>query len=122
MGPALVPASVYHCWSTTRDTTWHRGKQRRELDIHLMEYDLSPLLVGLEGAPEEHWMIVQEPAGEPAELPLPTDVGTCNTRSAPHQSDKQSVSTRTKYGEHILLLYHLEKPAQGAVHNSTRAR
>ena len=45
-----------------------------------MEYDLSPLLVGLEGAPEEHWMIVQEPAGEPAELPLPADVWTCITR------------------------------------------
>jgi len=58
-----------------------------------MEYDLSPLLVGLEGAPEEHWMIVQEPAGEPAELPLPADVWT-----------------RAKYGQHVLLLYHLQKP------------
>ena len=58
----------------------------------LLQVDLSSLFVGLEGAPEEHGMITEEPAGETSELPLATDVGT-----GPED------------GEHVLLLNHLEK-------------
>ena len=58
----------------------------------LLQVDLSPLFIRLVGAPEEHGMVVQEPAGETSELPLATDVGT-----GPED------------GEHVLLLNHLEK-------------
>ena len=58
----------------------------------LLQVDLSSLFVGLEGAPEEHGMITEEPAGETSELPLATYVGT-----GPED------------GEHVLLLNHLEK-------------
>ena len=58
----------------------------------LLQVDLSPLLVGLVGAPEEHGMVMEEPAGQTSELPLSADVGP-----------------GPEYGEHVLLLYHLQK-------------
>ena len=58
----------------------------------LLQVDLGPLLIGRVGAPEEHGVVVEQPAGQPAELPLPADVGP-----------------GPEYGEHVLLLDHLQK-------------
>ena len=57
-----------------------------------LQVDLSSLLIGGVGAPEEHRMVVEEPAGETSELPLSADVGPW-----------------PEYCEHVLLLYHLQK-------------
>ena len=57
-----------------------------------LQVDLSPLFVGGVGAPEEHRVVMEEPAGQTSKLPLPADVGP-----------------RPKYCKHVLLLYHLQK-------------
>ena len=57
-----------------------------------LQVDLSPLFVGRVGAPEEHRVVMEEPAGQTSKLPLPADVGP-----------------GPKYCEHVLLLYHLQK-------------
>ena len=57
-----------------------------------LQVDLSPLLVGRVGAPEEHWVVMEEPARQTSKLPLPADVGP-----------------GPEYCKHVLLLYHLQK-------------
>ena len=58
----------------------------------LLQVDLRPLFIGRVGAPEEHRVVVEEPAGQPPKLPLPADVGPGSENC-----------------EHVLLLYHLQK-------------
>ena len=58
----------------------------------LGQVGLGAVLVGGEGAPEEHRVIVQEPAGQAPKLPFTADVGT-----------------RPEYGKHVFLCYHLYK-------------
>ena len=57
-----------------------------------LQVDLSPLFVGRVGAPEEHRVVMEEPARQTSKLPLPADVGP-----------------GSEYCEHVLLLYHLQK-------------
>ena len=57
-----------------------------------LQVDLSSLFVGRVGAPEEHRVVMEEPAGQTSKLPLPADVGA-----------------GSEYCEHVLLLYHLQK-------------
>ena len=66
-------------------------KKLWKLETIRRKYIDSCLIWGI-GAPEEHWVIVQQPAGQTAKLPLPADVG-------PGPEDRK----------HVLLGNHLDE-------------